>query len=50
MMLYRCLKLLRHTRVSALKKAGSDHNAISAALDETEQALTARIDFGEYMG
>ena len=50
LMLYRCLKPLWYTRVEALKKAGDDPGAIKTCLDETEQALTAPIDFGAYMG
>lgn len=49
LMLYRCLKPLWYTKVEALKKAGNDLNAIQASLDETEYALTAPIDFREYM-
>ena len=50
LMLYRCLKPLWYTRVEALKKAGDDPGAIKTCLDETEQALTAPIDFTAYMG
>ena len=50
LMLYRCLKPLWYTRVAALKKAGTDPDAIKACLDETEQALTSPIDFAAYMG
>ena len=50
LMLYRCLKPLWFTRVEALKKAGQDPDAIQACLDETEQALTAPIDFAVCMG
>lgn len=50
LMLYRCLKPLWYTRVQALKKAGNDHDAVQASLDETEHALTTRYDFTAYMG
>ena len=50
LMLYRCLKPLWYTEVETLKEAGSDCNAIRASLDKTEYALTARIDFAQYMG
>jgi hypothetical protein len=50
LMLYRCLKPLWYTRVQALKKAGDDPAAVRICLNETEQALTAPIDFAKYMG
>ena len=50
LMLYRCLKPLWYTRVQALKKAGDDPDAIRICLNETEKALTAPINFSEYMG
>ena len=49
LMLYRCLKPLWYTRVKDLKDAGSDHDAIKAALDVSERGLTDQIDFEEYM-
>ena len=48
-MLYRCLKPLWYTRVKKLKEAGNDSEAIKAALDETESALTEDIDFTDCM-
>lgn len=50
LMLYRCLKPLWYTRVKALKDAGNDPEAIRAALDDSERALTAPIDFAGSMG
>ena len=49
LMLYRCLKPLWYTEVKALKNAGKDPEAIKKCLNETEQALTAPIDFAKYM-
>ena len=49
LLLYRCLKPLWYTRVTELKEAGSDREAIRRALDETEHALTDPIDFTAYM-
>ena len=45
LMLYRCLKPLWYSRVQDLKEAGSDYDAVSAALSTAEHALTADIDF-----
>ena len=50
LMLYRCVKPLWYTRVKALKDAGSDADGIKTCLNESEEALTAPIDFAEYMG
>ncbi len=47
--LYRCLTPLWYSRVEDLKKTGNDGKAIKAFLDETEQMLTAPIDFRKYM-
>ena len=49
LMMYRCLKPLWYIRVEDLKELGNDCKAIKAFLDETEQMLTAPIDFREYM-
>ena len=49
LMMYRCLKPLWYTRVEKLKEAQSDHDAIRAALNESEQALTSPLNFRKYM-
>jgi len=49
LMLYRCLKPLWYTSVTALKEAGDDPYKIKACLDKAEHALTDPIDFAAYM-
>ena len=50
LLLYRCVKPLWYTRVRELKKAGSDPDAVAAALNGSEQALSEEIDFRACMG
>ncbi len=48
-MIYRCLKPLWFTRLTALKDLGDDRRAIAAFLEETERSLTEPLDFREDM-
>lgn len=49
LMLYRCLKPLWYTKVTALKEAGNDLGAVKASLDESERELIDRINFAKFM-
>lgn len=49
LLLYRCLKPLWYNNLENLKKLGDDIPAIRSYLDETENSLTADIDFTIYM-
>ena len=48
--LYRCLKPLWYTRAEDLKEAADDPGKIRRCLNETEECLTADIDFADCMG
>lgn len=48
--LYRCLKPLWWSSVSALRKAGDDAKAVRECLDRAENSLTEDVDFTSCMG